>query len=197
LHGRRRPARLNQVENHTQKKTKRYKERNEQRREEFINIISELPKEQVVYVDETGIDEFLYREYARAPRGEVVYGTVSGKKFKRVGIVAARCRGEILAPLEYEGTMKSDLFEYWVEHILLPELPSNTVIVMDNASFHRKNTLHTIVKKFDCSLLFLPPYSPDLNPVEIFWAWLKQKLRALLLAYDDFDTALSACFNIG
>jgi len=93
--------------------------------------------------------------------------------------------------------MRSGLFEYWFEHILLPELPRKTVIVMDNASFHLKNALHGIALKFDCSVLFLPPYSPDLNPIEHFWAWLKQKLRELLPAYDDFDSALSACFNLG
>ena len=85
-------------------------------------------------------------------------------------MVAAQRQGEILAPLEYEGTMGSHLFEYWFEHILLPELPRKTVIVMDNASFHRKNALCQIAESFDCSLLFLPPYSPDLNPIEHFWA---------------------------
>jgi len=136
----------------------------------------------------------LQRDYARAPRGEAVYGTISGRKFKRVGIVSAQCEGKIIAPLEYEGIVNSTLFEFWFEHILLPELPAGAVIVMDNASFHRKNALSRIAEKFDCSLLFLPPYSPDLNPIEHFWAWLKRKLRETLSLFPDFDIALSACF---
>jgi transposase len=143
------------------------------------------------------VDAFLYREYARAPRGEAVYGAISGKKFKRIGIVAAQNEREILAPLEYDGTMDHVLFEYWFEHILLPDLPPNAVIVMDNASFHRKNALRRIIDNTDFSLLFLPPYSPDLNPIEHFWAWIKRKLRELLPLHDDFCAALSACFQLG
>jgi len=110
--------------------------------------------------------------------------------------VSAQCAGKILAPLEYEGTMNSTLFEYWFEHCLLPELHAGAVIVMDNASFHRKKALCRIAEMYNCSLLFLPPYSPHLNPIEHFWAWLKRKLRELLPFYEDFDDALSACFQL-
>lgn len=140
------------------------------------------------------MDQFLYREYARAPRGEMVEGIISGKKYKRVSIVAAQCEGKVFAPLEYEGTTDSALFEYWFAHMLLPKLSPGHVIVMDNASFHRKDALSRMVQKTGCSLLFLPPYSPDLNPIEHFWAWLKCKLRDLLPLFDSFDIALSACF---
>ena len=117
-----------------------------------------MPKGQVVYVDETGIDQFLYREYARAPRGEAVYGLISGKKYKRVSIVAAQCDGKVFVPLEYDGTINSTLFEYWFEHVLLPALPRQAVIVMDNASFHHKNKQYPFAEKADMDLIFLPPY---------------------------------------
>ena len=137
----------------------------------------------------------MHRDYARAPRGEAVYGAVSGRKFKRAGIVSAQCEGKIIAPLQYEGTMNGTLFVYWFEHILLAEVSAGAVIVMDNATFHRKKVLHHIAEKADCFLIFLPPYSPDLNPIEHFWAWFKRKLRELLLSYGNFDDAFTACFQ--
>ena len=90
----------------------------------------------MAYVDETGTDTYLYREYGYAPRGHKVDAAVSGRKQKRVGIVAAQLGREIISPLAYSGTMDSSLFEFWFENQLLPALPPDTVIVMDNASFH-------------------------------------------------------------
>jgi len=143
------------------------------------------------------MDQFLYREYARAPRGEKACGIISGRKYKRVSVVAGKCGDRILAPLEYAGITDSVVFEYWFSKLLLKELPPKSVIVMDNASFHRKEILHKLAEGYDCSLLFLPPYSPDLNPIEKFWAWLKRKLREILPSADSFDSALSACFHLG
>lgn len=149
----------------------------------------------MVYIDETGMDQFLYREHARATRGEKVYGLVSGKKYKRVSVVAGKYGGRILAPLEYSGTTDSILFEYWFENLLLKEVLDKSVIVMDNDAFHCRETLNALATKAGCSILFLPPYSPDLNPIEHFWAWLKRKLQELLPLFDNFDSALSSCFQ--
>jgi len=71
-----------------------------------------IPEKQLIYVDETGIDQCLYREYARAPRGEKVIAKISGRKFKRTNIVAGICQGNWVAPLEYTGTTDSVLFEF-------------------------------------------------------------------------------------
>ena len=126
------------------------------------------------------MDQFLYREYARAASGEKVYGVISGKKYKRVSVVAGKRGDKIFAPLEYGGTTDSVLFEYWFENLLLREVPEKSVIVMDNAAFHRKEVLCGLARKAGCSVLFLPPYSPDLNPIENFWAWLKLFRRKIL-----------------
>ena len=87
---------------------------------------------------------------------------------------------KILAPLQYNGTMDSTLFEFWFSNQLPPSLNKGTVIVMDNASFHSKKRLIRAVLNAGCRLLFLPPYSPELNPIEKFWAWLKRFLRKIL-----------------
>ena len=142
------------------------------------------------------MDSYLYREYAYSPRGVAVYGRVSGHKYKRIGIVAAQMGKQIVSPLQYEGTMDSDLFELWFQQCLLPTLPGDSVIVMDNASFHRKKHLIPLAEKAGHSLIFLPPYSPELNPIENFWSWLKRHLRKILPSHDSFDKAMWHTFNI-
>jgi len=159
-------------------------------------MIADIPPSRIAYVDETGIDTYLYREYAYSPKGSSVYGEISGRKFKRVGIVAAQMDGEIIAPLQYEGTMDGSLFEQWFEQCLLPCLPKESVIVMDNAAFHRKSRLFSLTENFQCHLIFLPPYSPNLNPIENFWSWLKRHLRKILPVHSSFDNALRSAFTV-
>jgi transposase len=145
-------------------------------------------------VDECGIEAFLYREYGWAPMGEKVYTKISGKKFKRTNIVAGMCQRGWVSPMQYNGTTDSILFEYWFEHCLLKEIRSGSVIVLDNATFHKKSVLPDLAQKKDCHVLFLPPYSPDLNPIEQKWAWLKKQLRKILPEFDSFEQALATCF---
>jgi len=150
----------------------------------------------VAYVDETGFDNFLHRAYARAPRGQKVVGRISGKKFRRTNIVAGKCGNKIFAPLQYQGSTDSQLFEYWFENLFLKEILTGFTIVMDNATFHRKTILTQMAVQAGCTLIFLPPYSPDLNPIEFFWAWLKCKLADLLPLSLSFDSALTDCFQV-
>jgi len=166
------------------------------KRAEFIETIESYPQYKLYFIDECGIDEFLHREYAYAPRGEAVSAKISGKHYKRTNIVAAKCGGRIVAPLAYKGSTDSILFEHWFETMFLKAVPRYSVCVMDNASFHRKGVLRALAAAADCEILFLPPYSPDLNPIENFWAYLKQKLRSILHLFLNFDDALTHCFQI-
>ena len=104
----------------------------------YQEVIKDIPLEKIAYVDESGIDTYLYREYGYALRGQRVFGQVRGRKYQRCGIVAAQMGDRILAPFQYNGTMNSRLFEFWFSNHLLPSLEQGTVIVMDNASFHSK-----------------------------------------------------------
>ena len=92
--------------------------------------------------------------------------------------------------------MDSKLFEFWFSEQLLPSLEKGTVIVMDNASFHSKERLISVAQNADCRLIFLPPYSPELNPIEKFWAWLKRFLRKILSFAASFDDALFTAFQL-
>lgn len=91
--------------------------------------------------------------------------------------------------------MDSQLFEYWFENYLMPKLQPSSTIIMDNASFHRKSKLFCLAQNFGHHIIFLPPYSPELNPIENFWNWLKKFLIKILPLFDNFEDALSYCFN--
>jgi len=155
-----------------------------------------MPKSHIAYVDECGIDKYIYREHGWSPRGEKIYSAISGRKYKRVGIVATQIDKEIVAPLQYDGAMDSVLFETWFTERLLPSLPDCTVVVMDNATFHRKSKLIPLANAKGHEIIFLPPYSPELNLIENFWAWLKRRLKKVIYQFDSLDEAISDSFNL-
>ena len=158
--------------------------------------IAAIPASRIAYVDECGIGKYIYREYGWSPRGEKIQGIISGRKYKRVGVVAAQIGKEIVAPLQYDGAMDSILFETWFEQRLLPSLPAKSVIVMDNATFHRKSRLIPLANGSGHDIIFLPPYSPELNPIENFWSWLKRRLKKVISRFHSLDDAISDSFNL-
>ena len=134
----------------------------------------------------------MYRQYARSKRGKRVNIRISGKRHARIGLVAAQCEGALLAPHTYSGTMKASVFEDWFENKLLSWLPKGHVIIMDNAAFHKKEVLYQIAKKYSQELIFLPPYSPEYNPIEHTWSALKRKVASCVHLYSSVSQALDA-----
>jgi transposase len=180
---------------HPEKKTTAFKERDEKQRADFLGKLSGIAPGKVSYVDETGIEEFLHRPRAWSPAGVPVAGWVSGRRSRRTGLVACLRLGEIVAPMRYRGTMDAHVFEAWFGGMLLPRLGQGHVVVMDNASFHRKARLCSMASGHGCEILFLPPYSPDLNPIEKFWARLKRKLRRIMRQCKSLAKALGKAFK--
>ena len=164
----------------TLKKTTSFKEQNPEKVAEFLDILDNLKDLPIVYIDETGIDLYFYRPYARAPRGEKVYEKISGRRFERTSIVTGQVDGEFITPMVYKESMTSDFFMKWFKTQLLPALKTSHVIVMGNASFHPKNILDELCIQDKHFFLPLQPYSPDLNPIEQVWAILKKKVTDLL-----------------
>ena len=119
---------------------------------------------------------------------------ISGKKFERQSIVAAQCGEKILAPFGYHGTCDAKLFNFWLEKFLVPLLKPGQIVIMDNASIHKTNTTQSIINKAGCKLLFLHPYSPDLNPIEHLRSNLKRKLRNILHKFSSLQDVLCDCF---
>jgi len=131
----------------------------------------------IVYVDESGLNRYQRRELARARRGVKVRGVKPGKRFERINVIAGLLGSKHVAVHTYGHSTTAAFFEEWFEWELLSEVPEGSVIIMDNASFHRKNKLHEIAARYGCAVLFLPPYSPEFNPIEKSWANLKHWLK--------------------
>ena len=122
-----------------------------------------------------------------------VHEKISGRRYKRVGIAAALCCGKIVEPMQYSGTMDSVLFEEWFRKLLCPALERGKTFIMDNASFHRKAVLERIAEAFGHRIIFLPPYSPELNPIEHYWAALKKRLQKAIRHMASIDDAIASC----
>jgi transposase len=172
-----------------------YKERDAEKRKRFTAFVKIVRPSRLVFVDESGIDEFLHREYARAPRGVEITVDIPGRRFARQSIVAAKCLNKIIAPFGYKGTCNSELFIFWLKTILIPVLKKGQIIIMDNASIHKAKEIRELIEKAGCHLVFLPPYSPDLNPIEHSWSHMKQKIRSSTIVFASLLDAMQSALS--
>ena len=103
-----------------------------------------------------------------------MHGFRSGNRRPRTSLIAGLVEKKLTAPCLFEGTCDTDTFNTWLEQMLVPELKPGTVVVLDNAAFHKSSTTKDIIENAKCDLLFLPPYSPDLMPIERTFGTLKR-----------------------
>ena len=178
------------------KKSLTYLEQDQEKVEEFKKLLEELPEgTPIVYLDESGIKQEVTREYGYAKRGEEVFGKVSGKRTKKLNMIAALCGDEIIAPLVYATNMNSELFNLYLQVILLPLLAFGTVIIMDNAPYHISKRTRKLIEEMGCKLIFLPPYSPDLNKIENYWAIIKKYVKKYRQYFPSLKDTLFFIFN--
>jgi len=110
-------------------------------------------------------------------------------------MIAGLLGKKLIAPLSFEGYTNADFFNHWLEHCLVPELPPNYTVIIDNASFHKNQRTREIIEKAGCKLIYLPPYSPDLNPIESWWAILKTHIRTALKETRNLSQAIQIAFQ--
>lgn len=161
------------------KKTLRYSERDYEQRIAYLRDLRQIVKDRgggnLVYVDESGFESQSYRPYGWASIGDKVYGERSGNSRPRMNLIAAHRNKEFIAPMTFIGAAHTGLINAWFEQILMPELKPNSTIIWDNAKFHSKKQLPAIARHYGHYVLFLPPYSPDFNPIEKDFANIKKK----------------------
>lgn len=117
-------------------------------------------------------------------KSEKLLGKKSGKYYERTNIIAGYVNHKSIAPMVFNGSCNTKLFESWVEEFLIKELKPGQFVVMDNAAFHRSVKTKELIESVGCKIIFLPPYSPDLNPIEKFWANMKRWIK---LKIENFD----------
>ena len=149
----------------------------------------------MVYIDEAGVDDTEDYAYGYCHKSERFHALKLGHRTERISMVAGWCNRDVLAPMTFTGHCDTRLFEEWVERMLVSELKPGQVIVMDNASFHKSKRTQHLIEQAGCRLLFLPPYCPDLNKIEKFWARLKQHLQKTLHQFTCLWDAVDAAFR--
>jgi transposase len=136
-----------------------------------------LDPDRLVFIDETGASTNMARLRGRAPRGERLIGKVPHGHWKTTTFVAGLRTTALTAPCVIDGPMNTNAFLAYVEQILVPTLKPGDIVVMDNLSSHKAPVIRHAIETAGAKLLYLPPYSPDFNPIEQLFAKLKALLR--------------------
>jgi transposase len=171
-----RPTRL-----HAQKKTAHAAEQDRpdilSRREAWFEGQIDLDPERLVFVDESWASTNMARRYGRCARGERLRMAVPHGHWKTTTLIAGMRSTGVVAPFVIDSPVNRLIFEAWVEQALVPELRPGDIVVMDNLSSHKGPAVQGMIEAAGARLLYLPPYSPDFNPIENLFAKLKALLR--------------------
>jgi transposase len=176
-------ALLRPSRDHGQKKTAHAEEQQradvlKQRRDWFAGQ-ADLDPLKLVFIDETGASTNLARKNGRCRRGRRLRGAVPHGHYKTVTLVAGIRLSGLTATKVFDRPINAALFEDWVEQCLVPTLSPGDIVVMDNLSSHKGPTVEQLIKAVGAELRYLPPYSPDMNPIEKAFSKLKAYLRKI------------------
>jgi transposase len=181
------------------------KERNQDLRDEYIHDIFEFQSYQLVFVDESGCDKRVgFRRTGWSPLGVAPVQVSKFHRDRRYQILPAYSQDGILLSRIFQGSTDGPMFEDFIEQLLqhCGKWPApKSVLVMDNASFHHTEKIKDVCLNAGVKLVYLPPYSPDLNPIEEFFSELKAYIKQNWGVYEDdpgqgFDNFLEGCVDI-
>lgn len=139
----------------------------------------------IIYIDESGFANDMPRTHGYSENGQRCYGTQDWGAKGRINAIGALMDKRLLTVSLFDQNVNTEVFNSWMDKDLIPNLPKGSVVVMDNASFHKSAKMKEQIKLAGHILEYLPPYSPDLNPIEHKWAQAKSIRRKHLC---DIDT---------
>ena len=142
-------------------------------------------------MDGSGFAQDMPRTHGYAMKGQRCYAKHDGGAKGRTNAIGALIKATLVAIGLVSCSVDTAVFTAWTEQILLPNIPEKSVIVMDNATFHKSQKIQKIIEDSGHTLLYLPPYSPDLNPIEKKWAHAKHIRRTTNCSLDDLFTRYS------
>lgn len=134
--------------------------------------------EQLIFLDESGVTTQMTRRYGRAPRGQRVHESNPAGHWQTLTLLGAMTTRGLAASMTVESATDGDVFLAYLDQVLCPALRPGQIVIMDNLSAHKVNGVRERIEATGAQLIYLPPYSPDFNPIEQCWAKVKQSLRS-------------------
>ena len=162
-----------------EKKSIRARERNEAKRAAWREQTRGIDPGRFVWIDETGSHLGMTRRHSRAPRGQRAYGTAPGSRGKNRTLITSLTLGGFGPGLLLDEAITYDTFDGYVIHRLAPTLKPDQIVVADNLTVHHSDRARAAIEARGAQLWFLPPYSPDLNPIEEAFSKVKAALRTI------------------
>jgi transposase len=147
------------------------------KREAWRNNQAQLNSDKLIFIDESSINTGMTRLYGRAINGERVVDYTPDVRFERTTIMSSvRLNGDIV-PVIFDGSLNGEFFKEYIRRFLVPTLKAGDIVIMDNLTSHKVKGVIEPILAVGASVLYLPPYSPDLNPIEMMWSKIKAYLR--------------------
>ena len=168
-----------------------------QKREEWKEFQKTVDPDKLIFLDESGVNTGMTRLYGRALKNQRVVDSVPDIRFARTTVLSSVRMDGTIIPCVFEDALNGELFREYVRVFLVPTLKPGDIVVMDNLSSHKVGGIVEMIEAVGAQIRFLPPYSPDLNPIELMWSKMKAilcmlKIRACDLLDDAIVTALDS-----
>lgn len=166
------------------------------KRAQFKQDIVEIDKTRTIYLDEAGIKLGANRQYAYSPLNTRAYSR-NTETSEHITLIAGLTLQGIVAPMTLDGYVDEDAFLCYIQYVLLPILGAGYTVIMDNLSSHQSQAARDLIESKGAKLLFLPPYSPELSPIELAWSKIKSIIRTHSpLSRDSLDHVFSLAIDL-
>jgi transposase len=147
------------------------------RREIWEHCLPGLDPDRLVFLDESGVNTAMFRRYGRCPRGQRLVDAAPAAHWQSNTLLAGVRLDGVVAPMVLDGPVNGESFAGYVERSLVPELRPGDIVIMDNLPAHKGERVARAIEAAGCRLVYLPPYSPDFNPIEPMWSKVKSIVR--------------------